>query len=76
MDLKQYIRTIPNFPKEGIMFRDITTLLQNRDAFRYVIDKFEFNSENDFLHHYEAKVNFNLLFVSNSVQCHGARRSP
>ncbi|MFH1332708.1 MAG: adenine phosphoribosyltransferase, partial [archaeon] len=29
MDLKTKIRTIPNFPKEGIMFRDITTLLKD-----------------------------------------------
>ena len=38
MNLKDIIRTIPNFPKEGIMFRDITTLLQNPEAFRYVIN--------------------------------------
>ncbi len=40
MDLKKVIRTVPNWPKQGIMFRDITTLLQNADAFNYVIDKF------------------------------------
>lgn len=39
MDLKAVIRTIPNFPKQGIMFRDITTLLKNKDAFSYVIDQ-------------------------------------
>lgn len=38
MDLKQSIRNIPNFPKPGIMFRDITTLLQNPSAFRYAVD--------------------------------------
>mgnify|MGYP001613902404 CR=1 FL=1 len=38
-DLKSMIRTIPDFPKKGIMFRDITTILQNKDGFRYVIDK-------------------------------------
>ncbi len=38
MDLKQYIRNIPDFPEPGIMFRDITTLLQNPRAFRYAID--------------------------------------
>jgi adenine phosphoribosyltransferase len=38
MDLKKVIRTIPDSPKKGIMFRDITTLLSNPEAFQYVID--------------------------------------
>ena len=37
-DLKQYIRNIPDFPKKGILFRDITTLLSNKDRFREVVD--------------------------------------
>jgi len=40
MDLKSTIRTIPDWPKKGIMFRDITTLLKDAKAFSYVIDKF------------------------------------
>ena len=32
MNLRDTIRTIPDFPKEGIMYRDITTLLTNRAA--------------------------------------------
>ena len=39
MELKSYIRDIPDFPKPGILFRDITPLLKNADAFRYVIDQ-------------------------------------
>lgn len=39
-DLKSMIRTIPDFPKKGIMFRDITTILQNKEGFAYVIDQF------------------------------------
>jgi adenine phosphoribosyltransferase len=39
MDLKKIIRTIPDFPKKGIMFRDITTLLLSGDAFSYAIDQ-------------------------------------
>lgn len=39
MNLKDIITTIPNYPKEGIMFRDITTLLQNGEAFKYCVDK-------------------------------------
>jgi adenine phosphoribosyltransferase len=39
MDLKQYIRTIPDFPKPGILFRDITPLLQDGALFESVIDQ-------------------------------------
>ena len=39
MDLRQYIRDIPDFPVEGILFRDITPLMQEPEAFRYVIDR-------------------------------------
>ncbi|EAZ90162.1 adenine phosphoribosyltransferase [Crocosphaera chwakensis] len=38
MDLKGLIRDIPDFPKPGIVFRDITTLLSNADGLRYTID--------------------------------------
>ena len=38
MDVKSYIRTIPDHPKAGIQFRDITTLLQDRVGFRDAID--------------------------------------
>ena len=37
-NIKKAIRTIPDFPKEGIMFRDITTLLKDADAFKEAID--------------------------------------
>jgi 5'-methylthioadenosine phosphorylase len=40
-DLKKVIRTIPDWPKPGIMFRDITTLLENPDAFDFCIRKFK-----------------------------------
>ena len=39
MDLKEYIRSIPNYPKKGILFRDITTLIKNEKAFTYCIDQ-------------------------------------
>lgn len=39
-DLKQYIREVPDFPKPGILFYDITTLLQNDHALRMTIDRF------------------------------------
>ena len=39
MDIKSLIRDIPDFPKSGILFRDITTLLQDPEGLGYVIDK-------------------------------------
>ena len=39
MDLKKYIRSIQNYPKKGILFRDITTLIKNAEAFKYTNDK-------------------------------------
>lgn len=38
MDLEQYIRDIPDFPKEGIVFKDITPLLASPEGFRNAID--------------------------------------
>jgi adenine phosphoribosyltransferase len=39
MDIKSAIRTIPDYPKPGIMFRDITTLLGHARAFRAAVDQ-------------------------------------
>ena len=39
MDLKKYIRSIPDYPKKGILFRDITTLIKDANAFSYTNDK-------------------------------------
>ena len=39
MDLKKYIRSIPDYPKKGILFRDITTLIKDPDAFKFSVDK-------------------------------------
>lgn len=41
MNLEQYIRDIPDFPKEGIIFKDITTLVGNADAFRASLDQLQ-----------------------------------
>ena len=50
MNLKNYIRSIPDYPKNGILFRDITTLIKDENAFVETIDqiverskKFQFN---------------------------------
>jgi len=39
IDLKKYIREIPNWPVKGVNFKDITTLLQNPKVFRYTVDQ-------------------------------------
>ena len=39
MNLKEYIRSIPDYPKKGILFRDITTLIKNEKAFAESIDQ-------------------------------------
>ena len=50
MDLKKFIRSIPDYPKKGILFRDITTLIKDEKAFEEAINqiverskKFKFN---------------------------------
>lgn len=37
-ELKAIVRSIPDFPKEGILFRDITTLLKDKDAYEFLIN--------------------------------------
>ena len=39
MNLKEYIRSIPDYPKKGILFRDITTLIKNAEAFNETINQ-------------------------------------
>ena len=39
MNLKDYIRSIPDYPKKGILFRDITTLIKNEKAFKEAINQ-------------------------------------
>lgn len=39
MDLKQFITIVPDYPKPGIVFKDITTLMDNGDAYRYATDQ-------------------------------------
>ncbi len=46
MDLKEYIRSIPDYPKKGILFRDITTLIKNEKAFVHCINQIVEKSKN------------------------------
>ncbi|MFC2082093.1 adenine phosphoribosyltransferase [Bacteroidota bacterium] len=39
MDLRDLIRDVPNFPKEGIVFKDITTLLKDKNGFKSALEK-------------------------------------
>ncbi|MBF8436049.1 adenine phosphoribosyltransferase [Halanaerobiaceae bacterium Z-7014] len=39
MNIEEFIREIPDFPKEGILFKDITPILHNPETYNYVIDK-------------------------------------
>ena len=39
MDLKDYIRSIPDYPKKGVLFRDITTLIKNEKAFEETVNQ-------------------------------------
>ena len=53
MDIKEKIRTIPNFPEKGIMYRDISTLFNNSDGLQEVTQ--------NFLKRYKISNNFDLI---------------
>ena len=62
MNLKDFIRSIPDYPKKGILFRDITTLIKNEKAFEETINqivkkaqKFDFN---------KIQLQYNISFIS------------
>ena len=40
MDLNKYVADIKDFPEEGIIFRDVTPLMQDKEAFKETIDQF------------------------------------
>ena len=46
MNLKDFIRSIPDYPKKGILFRDITTLIKEKNAFKETIDQILTRSKN------------------------------
>ena len=57
MELSKYIRSIPDYPKKGILFRDITTLIKNKEAFKETIDQ---------LSKLASKIKFNKLVAIES----------
>ena len=54
MDLLKHLRVVPGFPKEGIEFYDITTILQSPEAYKYVNEK-----------HYKLFMQMRLVVVEN-----------
>src|SRR3989344_3930028 len=57
MDFRQKIRTVPDFPKKGIMFRDITTLLKDSEALQLAIEEMQ---------KHLSKKNFDLIVAAES----------
>lgn len=47
MDIKEYIRDVPDFPKDGILYKDITPLLGDYKAFSFVVNELSKNIPND-----------------------------
>lgn len=68
--LSESIRVIPNFPKEGIIFRDITTLLNNQKALSFLLDHLSkrYQTMNlDFIAGTESTINFHQIPILASM---------
>ena len=63
MDLKKHIRDVPDFPKPGILFRDITPLLASREAFSESIQKLAEPWQNEAIDHVAAVEARGFLFA-------------
>ena len=76
-DLKSCIRDIPNFPKQGIIFKDITTLLKNGKKFREAVDLFAENLRRQRLFRQRTKtassMRFAVTWLTNSFPRHPNR---
>ncbi len=57
MELKDFVRTVPNFPAKGVMFRDITTILQDKEGLKLAIDTMQKSVED---------VDFDLVVAAES----------
>ena len=64
MDLKKYIRSISDYPKKGILFRDITTLIKNEKAFIETIDQIVERCEKFDFHKIAAVESRGFVFAS------------
>ena len=61
MNLKNFIRSIPDYPKKGILFRDITTLIKNESAFSETINQIVKRSKKYSAHDADNKFNIAKL---------------
>ena len=64
MDLKNYIRSIPDYPKKGILFRDITTLIKDETAFSETINQIVERSKKMWFDKIEAIESRGFVFAS------------
>ena len=64
MDLKEYIRSIPDYPKKGILFRDITTLIKNEKAFEETVNQIIERSKKYKVHKIAAIESRGFVFAS------------
>ena len=71
-ELKDYVTSIPDFPEKGIMFRDVTTVLQDADGFQMAVDEVKSDMNND-----DGRPKTNVIFrttqgtTTNMVYPHG-----
>ena len=64
MDLKKFIRSIPDYPKKGILFRDITTLIKDEVAFKECIDQMSLLLKNQKFNKIAAVESRGFIFAS------------
>jgi len=63
-NLKKVIRDVPDFPKKGIVFKDITPLLNNNKAFKQTVDKLSSHFKNKKIHRVVSKESRGFIFGS------------
>ena len=71
LDLHDYIRTVPDFPKPGIMFRDVTTLFSSPLAMRKMIDEFQ-DQWKDLSFDYVAGIDARGFIIGGALAMHHA----
>ena len=70
MNLKDFIRSIPDYPKKGILFRDITTLIKDENAFAETINKIVERSKKNKLPADVHSIDFELEYGTATIEVH------